>query len=321
MSILTPLVGQLTIGLIFALMGFGILLTYRYFNFVDMTTDASFTSGAVISLVLISHNTDPLLSTMIGCIAGMLVGVVTGVLYTKLGIEKMLSGIIVMIMMYPVHLEIMGQPWVQTSPDQATLVSYAREAGVRLFGGETIAMPGGSTIPASDVILLLCCLAVVVFVATLLYFFFQTHVGLALRSVGENPGMARAVGIHVDRYTILAVALANGLTALSGSLFAQSESAFDISGGIGMVIVGLSGVIVGGSILGLASLRRVLLSAVAGVVLIRLLMLVVILLYLPEGFFKLFTALFLVAALILPDIVKRRRQRALVSASSKPQAP
>ena len=45
---------------------------------------------------------------------------------------------------------------------------------------------------------------------------FRTKVGLRLRSVGENPGTADAVGVNVNRYKYLATCIGSGISGLGG---------------------------------------------------------------------------------------------------------
>ena len=50
---LISLLGALEIGLIFALVALGILISFRILNFPDMTTDGSFPLGGAVAAVLI----------------------------------------------------------------------------------------------------------------------------------------------------------------------------------------------------------------------------------------------------------------------------
>lgn len=303
-----PLVGALSQGLIFAFLGFGILITYRYFDFPDMTTDASFTTGAAISMSLMYVNLNPFLATFLGVVGGSIVGMLTGILHTRFSINKILAGIIIMIMMYSINLHIMGGPGLQLN-DQASLVTFAQNLGLSMFGVETFNV--GDGMPVSDVVVLALCFFLALIVMLLLYLFLHTHVGLAMRSAGENPEMARSVGINVNKYVIIAIALANGLTALSGSLFSQYNSQMvHITDGVGMIMRGLSGVILGRAFLGRSTLLRSIIATLLGILVLHLLIALIFELGCPPGDFRLFTGLFLLAALILPDMIKKRKRNA-----------
>ena len=106
---MTLLLGSTTIGLILALLALGVYLSFRIFNFPDITADGSITLGASVTATLLVHHWSPWLATLAGFIAGMLAGATTGVLHTKFKINGLLSGILVMTALYSVNLHIMGK--------------------------------------------------------------------------------------------------------------------------------------------------------------------------------------------------------------------
>ena len=65
------------------------------------------------------------------------------------------------------------------------------------------------------------------------------------------------------------LALSNGLVALAGAFFLQSQGGADISMGIGTIVVGLAAVIIGETILPARSLVITTLACVLGAVLYR----------------------------------------------------
>ena len=111
-----------------------------------------------------------------------------------------------------------------------------------------------------------------IFVVTcLIMFLLKTQIGLALRSVGENPKLSSSCGINTGRMTILALALSNGLVALGGALFVVMQGFADISMGIGTVIIGLASVIIGEKLTSSRSTSVLILSVIIGAILYRLL--------------------------------------------------
>src|SRR5699024_7315990 len=82
-------------------------------------------------------------------------------------------------------------------------------------------------------------------VILILYLFFNTEIGLAIRSTGDNEAMSEANGIHTNTMKIIGYMLSNGLIALSGALIAQNNSYADIGMGIGTIVIGLASVIIG----------------------------------------------------------------------------
>ena len=75
---MTLLIGSTTMGLILALLALGVYLSFRVFNFPDITADGSITFGASVTSILLVHHWSPWLATLAGFAAGMIAGTVTG---------------------------------------------------------------------------------------------------------------------------------------------------------------------------------------------------------------------------------------------------
>ena len=91
-------------------------------------------------------------------------------------------------------------------------------------------------------------IVIVLLVKLILDWYLQTESGFLLRAVGDNPSIVTAMGQDRGRIKILGLSAANGLVALSGSLFAQQQKFFEISTGTGAVVIGLASVIIGTSL-------------------------------------------------------------------------
>ncbi|HZH49943.1 MAG TPA: hypothetical protein VFD86_09255, partial [Nitrospira sp.] len=182
------LIGALTIGLILSLLALGVFISFRIFDFPDITADGSSTLGAAMAAALIVKGTNPVLATAVGFAAGFLAGSVTGVLAAKFKINGLLSGILVMTGLYSVNLHIMGRSNVPLF-SSTTLSTYAQSAGAKLLGGsEPMIILGWevSVLDASTLVLVFLSIAIV---GTLLYWFFQTNLGTAMRATGDNSQM------------------------------------------------------------------------------------------------------------------------------------
>src|SRR5215831_3464747 len=129
---MTLLIGSTTIGLILALLALGVYLSFRVFNFPDITADGSITFGASITATLLVHHWSPWLATLVGFAGGMVAGTTTGVLHTKFRINGLLSGILVMTALYSVNLHVMGKSNVPLL-NQSTLASQIEGIGHGLF--------------------------------------------------------------------------------------------------------------------------------------------------------------------------------------------
>ncbi|HEY2979101.1 MAG TPA: ABC transporter permease, partial [Burkholderiaceae bacterium] len=99
--------------------------------------------------------------------------------------------------------------------------------------------------------------------------FLSSEAGLAMRSTGGNPRMARAQGISTDRQTLAGLALSNALVALAGALFVQTQGGADISMGVGTIVIGLAAVIIGETLLPARNLVLTTLACILGAVLYR----------------------------------------------------
>ena len=237
-------------------------------------------------------------ATLAGFVTGAIAGAATGVLHTKFGINGLLSGIIVMTALYSVNLRVMGQSNVPLL-NVPTLATDAERLGRALVGGDSLSLWGRS-VGVRDALTLIFSLGIVVLVGGALYLFLRTHLGTAMRATGDNDQMMRALGVSVGNMLILGLALANGLVGLSGALLVQYQGFADVQMGIGMVVWGLASVIIGEALVGTRQLEYVIVGAVMGSVLFRLLVAVALRAGLNPNDLKLITAVFVFAALVLP---------------------
>lgn len=302
------LLGALTIGLILSLVALGVYISFRIFNFPDITAEGSITLGAAVCATLLVHGVDPWLATSAAFVSGMLAGSLTGVLHTQFKINPLLSGILVMTSLYSVNLHVMGKSNVPLL-SQPTLLSHAEQTATGLYTGPLHIL--GWQVGMAETAGLLAALAVSVATGVILYLFFRTNLGTSMRATGDNPQMIRALGVNVEARITLGLALSNGLVALSGALLAQYQGFADVQMGIGMLVWGLASVIIGEALVGTASLGLLIVGAVMGSVLFRLLVAIALRWGLNPNDLKLITAVFVFAALIVPGLVERLKKKPL----------
>ncbi len=306
---MTLLIGALTIGLILSLLALGVFISFRVFSFPDITADGSVTLGASIAAVLLVHGAPPLLATFAGFCGGLIAGAVTGILHTKFKINGLLAGILVMTALYSVNLHVMGKSNVPLL-SAATLATDAERLAVYLSGdGKALDVFGWDVSPRDAAVLLLV-LGMIVAAGAALYAFFRTNLGTAMRATGNNDQMVRALGVNVGNMIILGLAVSNGLIALSGALLAQYQGFADVQMGIGMVVWGLASVIIGEALVGSQQFGLVIVGAVMGSVLFRLLVAIALRAGLNPNDLKLITAAFVFTALVLPDLIGKLRSGA-----------
>ena len=300
---MTLLIGAWTIGLILSLLALGVFISFRIFDFPDITTEGSITTGAAVAATLLAKGMDPFLATTAGFCGGALAGATTGILHTKFKIHALLAGILVMTALYSVNLHIMGKSNVPLL-SETTLATYAERLGTGVLGGAASLSVLGWEVSARDAATLILSFAIIALMGGILYAFFRTNLGTAMRAAGDNAQMIQALGANVGTMIIMGLALANGLIALSGALLAQYQGFADVQMGIGMVVWGLASVIIGEALIGTQQLGLTITGAVMGSVLFRLLVAIALRAGLDPNDLKLITAVFVFAALILPNFLE-----------------
>lgn len=278
--------GAISLGLLWAIMTIGVYITYRILDMPDLTVEGSIAMGAAIAAHSIVNGINPYFATLLALIGGMMAGLVTGILHTKLKIPALLAGILSMIGLYSINLRIMGK----------ANISLLREHTVYSFFQNL----GFDKMLATILLGILFTSMIVV----ILYWFFGTEIGSAIRATGNNPNMVRAQGINTNTTKILGLVISNGLVALSGGLIAQSQSYADVQMGVGSIVIGLASVIIGEVLFGKKNFMSRLISLVLGSITYRIIIALVLKMGMPANDLKLFTAITVAVALALPIIQK-----------------
>ena len=276
-------------GMLWALLGLGIFMTYRILNFPDMTTEGSFPLGGAVCVTAITTGVSPFVATLLGVGAGMLAGLVTVLLFTKGKIPIILAGILVMSGLNSVILFVMKSP-------NKSLLNQPKIQDVF----QKMALPD-----YYDTIFL--GISVLAVVMILLLFFFNTSLGQAYIATGDNEEMARSIGIQTDRMKILGLVLSNGLIGLSGALIAQNDGYADVSKGTGVIVIGLASLIIGEVLFGELTFGERLMAIVVGSIIYQLLILLVIKLGFDTTYLKIFSAVILAICLMIPQLKKALR--------------
>ena len=96
----------LELGLICSLTVLALYLSYSMLNVCDLSTDGCFTLGAVVgaTVAIAGH---PYLAILAAMAAGICSGFVTAFLQTRMGVDSLLSGIIVNTALYSINIAIM----------------------------------------------------------------------------------------------------------------------------------------------------------------------------------------------------------------------
>jgi putative ABC transport system permease protein len=301
------LLGAITEGFILAPLALGLYLSYRVHDILDLTADGSFGVGAAAFAALLLRGVDPVTATLLGAMAGVFAGCITGVLHTRLRVNASLAGVLLTTALYSVTLFIMGGGNLSlTSTD--SLVTIAARLGQRLFCLPVSLTLLGTSISGESLAglavmgVLACALSLGVIL------FLRTDLGLALRAAGSNPRMARSVAVNVDHMIVLGLGLSNGVIALSGALLAQYQGYAGVQMGIGAVVTGLATLMVGEALVGRRSPGRWVSGALVGAVVFRLLIAGAVRAGLNANALKLVTALLVLVVLLLPRLVPAGRR-------------
>ena len=288
--LIVTLLEALELGLIYSILALGVFLSFRTLNTPDLTVDGSIVTGAAISAVMCSAaaDMDPAVQGLM-CIAGLILafifgmgaGAITALLNTKLKIQPLLAGILVMLGIYSINLRIQGKANVNLT-SKPTVYDMADEA----MGG----------FKWSSIVLGVIIAAIVIM---LMYGFLKTRKGFALRATGDNEEMVRAAGISSDNMKLLGLSVSNGLVGLAGGLLAQYQGYSDVGMGTGMVVIGLASVIIGEVIFGTSSLMRRLVAVALGAILYRMVIGVALYLGMPPTDLKLVSAVIVTIALAM----------------------
>lgn len=276
-------------GLCFSAIALGIYISMKIFNIPDITTDGSYTLGAVVTAKMLTHG-QPLYVILPSVIAaGALAGALTGLIHTKLKINALLSGILVMTALYSVNLTLLGRsniPLINTA-SIFTLINMAADPNHNTFW---------------------ILLVFVVLVTLLIGYLLKTDFGIAMRATGNSESMIRSLGVNTDRMKITGLALANALTALSGFLITQFQGFADINMGIGIVIVGLGSVIIAETLINwfrITSVWLTLVLVISGAIIFQFVLAFTLNIGVNANLLKLVTAVFVLLIVSLPRLTSR----------------
>ena len=282
----------LQLSLCLGSMAMGIFITMKIFNIPDITTDGSYTLGAVVTAILLTHNYSVYLVLPISMFAGAIAGICTGLVHTKLRIDALLAGILVMTGLYSVNLIILGRSNVPLINIPTLFTSFT------IFSNELY----------NDVFI---ATLLIIALMILLTYLLKTDFGIAMRATGNSATMTKAMGVNNDRMKITGLAIANSLTALSGFLVAQYQGFSDINMGIGIVIVGLGSVLIADALrlwLHITSIGKQIVLVIVGSFLFQMVLAVTLSLGVDPNLLKLVTALFVLIIVALPRVSGQLRR-------------
>jgi putative ABC transport system permease protein len=267
-------------------MALGIFISMKIFNIPDITTDGSYTLGAVVTAILLTHHWPPYAIIPVAMLCGAVAGTLTGIIHTKLKIDALLSGILVMTALYSINLTILGR------------------SNVPLLNTDTIfsSLSFFSNALYNELIIAILFAGIITLVIT---YVLKTDFGIAMRATGNSASMTRALGINNNLMKITGLAIANSLTALAGYLVAQYQNFTDINMGIGIVITGLGSVLIADALIKWFNIKAIplqLLLVLSGSILFQLVLAFTLSIGVDPNMLKLVTALFVLVIVSIPRL-------------------
>ena len=280
----------LELGLISSLTVLALFLSYSMLNVCDLSTDGCFTLGAVVGAV-VALSGHPYFSLPAAMLAGVLSGFTTAILQTKMGIDSLLSGIIVNTGLYSINIGIMGGASLLNMNKTETVFTK-----LKALLKETAFSGMYKTVVAA---------IAVVLVILFLSWFLRTRLGLAIRATGNNPDMVRSSSINPAFTTIVGLCISNSFTALSGCLLAQSQKSVNIDIGSGMVTIALASLLIGRAFAGRGGIPRRACGAVIGAIIFRLVYAAALRFHMPAFMLKLVSSVIVIIAIAGPYLKSR----------------
>lgn len=267
------------IGLLYALVVLGVFLTFRILNFPDLTVDGSFVTGAAATAIAITSGIPGLAAILIGFAAGFLCGSLTAFLHTRLGIGKILAGILSLSMLYTINLRLMSGPNISLL-NQENIISLFKT-------------------PANHIYVIIFLLTIVLITKFFVDWFLQTEFGLQLRATGDNEPTAQSFAINTKITKFFGVGLSNGLVGIAGGLIAQYQGFADVNMGIGTIILGLAALMLGEALVSSNKIPTITTAVIIGAILYQLIINFALRMGLAGTDLKFVAALIVVIALVI----------------------
>ena len=279
-----------TQGLIYALLTFGLYITYKLLDFPDLTVDGSFPLGAAVTAVMLTKGVSPFVTLPVSMLAGGLAGLVTGIIHVKFKVRDLLAGIITMTALFSVNLQIAGSN-----------LNIGREHGTVFVNGVFDSVFGDMPLIYKKLIV---SLVLTVIIKLVLDLYFKTKNGMLLKAVGDNSTLITTLAVDNGKVKILGLVIANALVALSGCIVCHEQRGFSATMGTGQMVFGLAAVIIGTTLFKKLSFVKGTTAAVAGSILYKICIQIAISLGLPANLLKLITAVLFLVILVIGNFSK-----------------
>jgi len=222
----------------------GVIIAFRVLKYPDLTADGSFLIGAAIFAATSLAGASWFLALVAAIGGAAAAGVVTALLHTHVGVNRLLSGILTAMMCYSVAFWLLsGRSNVELG-ETPTMFSTAQSF-------DKVAPWEASQLHLATVLISAVIAAVVIVSA---YMLFKSDFGVVLRATGENEALVEELGRRPRRYYTAGLGLANGLVGFAGCLVAARQGFADAHMGVGIIIVLVAALVIGEELMRLMGL-------------------------------------------------------------------
>ncbi|MDU2557907.1 MAG: ABC transporter permease [Anaerococcus prevotii] len=284
-GLLSSLVASIEIGLIFAILAMGYMLSYKFLKYYDLSLEGTYPLGAFIAAVLIQKGLGPYLGILGAIICGGLGGCLTYFFYKKIKVDPLLSGILTLTILYSINLRIGG-------------ASNIPIAGNPNIFGNLLKWP-----------ILLVLTLVIKFAID---YYLRSETGYLLKITGNNRKLVKQLGKNPDSFIMVGLILSNALIGLSGGLMANYQGFADIQMGTAMIVTGLASIIIGDTLMKSRDKLRDTSRAILGAIVYRIISGLAIYLGLNPNDLKLITALIVIAFISYNNYLANRKYKRMV---------
>ena len=288
-------------GFKYAILALGVYLSYSILDFPDLSVDGTMPLGAIVSAILILHGVNPWISLVVAFACGLAAGCLTGLLHVKLKLQPLLSGILVYTVLLSINLVLVKLG----TGGQSIASTFGRD---NVFNsGVANVLP--SNIGGLNVRKIIVLFIFVVLIKILIDLYLKTKSGMLLRATGSNQQYVVMLARNPGASKILGLAIGNGLAALSGAVVAQSTESANTQMGVGMVVFGLSSVIIGLSLFKRVGFMKATTMVILGTVIYKACLQIAVVIGLPSDYNKLLMAVLFVVALLFGKTGKIKLKR------------
>ena len=227
-------------GLLFVVLGVYFLI--RVTGFPDLTVDGSFTIGAALYAAVLAGGFGTPAALAFAGVAGAASGLMTWFINSKLGVGKVISSVLSMIIL------ILSAPYISGGSTISLLGLPTIQAAIDGIDSTISGYVIGSRSYQLHVLFSFLCLACYAGIAWTGFKALSMRAGLQLRYLGSAHNQILLTSRR--RLFLLAAGLAvgNTLVAIGGAIEAQRRGGFTVNMGTGMILVALAVLVLGESL-------------------------------------------------------------------------